>query len=31
MTEPTAKAPVESMLQSLAADFQRLADEWNGA
>jgi hypothetical protein len=25
-----AKAPVESMLQSLAADFQRLADEWNG-
>lgn len=25
------KAPVESMLQSLAADFQRLADEWNGA
>jgi hypothetical protein len=29
--EPTAKAPVESMLQSLAADFQRLADEWNGA
>jgi hypothetical protein len=29
-TEPAAKAPVESMLQSLAADFQRLADEWNG-
>jgi hypothetical protein len=28
---PAAKAPVESMLQSLAADFQRLADEWNGA
>jgi hypothetical protein len=25
------KTPVESMLQSLAADFQRLADEWNGA
>jgi len=25
------KAPVESMLQSLAEDFQRLADEWNGA
>jgi len=31
VTEPPAKAPVESMLQSLAADFQRLADEWNGA
>jgi hypothetical protein len=31
VTEPAAKAPVESMLQSLAADFQRLADEWNGA
>ncbi len=29
--KPTAKAPVETMLQSLAADFQRLADEWNGA
>ena len=29
--EKPAKAPVESMLQSLAADFQRLADEWNGA
>jgi hypothetical protein len=29
--QPAAKAPVESMLQSLAADFQRLADEWNGA
>jgi hypothetical protein len=28
---PSGKAPVESMLQSLAADFQRLADEWNGA
>jgi hypothetical protein len=28
--QPAAKAPVESMLQSLAADFQRLADEWNG-
>ncbi len=28
---PAGKAPVESMLQSLAADFQRLADEWNGA
>jgi hypothetical protein len=27
---PVRKAPVESMLQSLAADFQRLADEWNG-
>jgi hypothetical protein len=27
---PAAKAPVESMLQSLAADFRRLADEWNG-
>ena len=25
------KTPVESMLQSLAADFQRLADDWNGA
>jgi hypothetical protein len=31
VTEPAAKAPVEAMLQSLAADFQRLADEWNGA
>jgi hypothetical protein len=31
VTEPQVKAPVESMLQSLAADFQRLADEWNGA
>jgi len=29
--KPAGKAPVESMLQSLAADFQRLADEWNGA
>jgi hypothetical protein len=29
--KPQAKAPVETMLQSLAADFQRLADEWNGA
>jgi hypothetical protein len=28
---PAKKTPVESMLQSLAADFQRLADEWNGA
>jgi hypothetical protein len=28
---PAGKTPVESMLQSLAADFQRLADEWNGA
>jgi len=28
--QPAAKAPVETMLQSLAADFQRLADEWNG-
>jgi hypothetical protein len=28
---PAGKAPVETMLQSLAADFQRLADEWNGA
>jgi hypothetical protein len=27
---PPAKAPVETMLQSLAADFQRLAAEWNG-
>ena len=27
----TAKAPVETMLRSLAADFQRLTDEWNGA
>jgi hypothetical protein len=27
----SAKAPVESMLRSLAADFQRLTDEWNGA
>jgi hypothetical protein len=27
---PAGKAPVESMLQSLAEDFQRLADEWNG-
>jgi len=29
-SKPEGKAPVESMLQSLAADFQRLADEWNG-
>ena len=29
--QPAVKAPVETMLQSLAADFQRLADEWNGA
>jgi hypothetical protein len=29
-SKPMGKAPVESMLQSLAADFQRLADEWNG-
>jgi hypothetical protein len=29
--QPQGKAPVETMLQSLAADFQRLADEWNGA
>ena len=28
--KPQGKAPVETMLQSLAADFQRLADEWNG-
>jgi hypothetical protein len=28
---PARKAPVESMLQSLATDFQRFADEWNGA
>ena len=27
---PAPKAPVETMLQSLAKDFQRLADEWNG-
>ena len=27
----TEKAPLASVLRSFAADFQRFADEWNGA
>lgn len=27
----TAKLPLETVLRSFAADFRRLADEWNGA
>jgi hypothetical protein len=29
--EVVSNPPVESVLQSFAADFQRFADDWNGA